>query len=266
MARMSVLVNEQQSNASFVVSSVTTYQEPVMAGLMALNAELLPEDRLDEATAQQLLTWLCKVLEHKNNALLAAEATYVAEQADDEPLRDERDEKHEELAGLMMRARDRVEAHLGRDSLSGYGLGQRTPRGLHELLAYAKTGAELMRKQPRTVPDGMGGEVSTVILAASIDTMRVQVEERVRGLVREKRELDAARIARNAAQDALVETYQIVAGLLIYLFRLAGHPELAERIRPTLRRPVRATNDSDAGESDDPAETLPGVPVTVPAK
>jgi hypothetical protein len=266
MARMSVLVNEQQSNAAFVVSSVATYQEPVTTGLLALNAELAPEDRLDEAVAHQFLTWLAKVLEHKNNALLATEAAYVAEQADDEPLRGERDEKHEELAGLMMRARDRMEAHIGRDSLSGYGLGQRTPRGLHELLAYAKTGAELMRAQPRTVSDGMGGELSTVVLAASIDAMRFQVEERVRGLVREKRELDAARIARNAAQDELVETYQIVAGLLIYLFRLAGHPELAERIRPTLRRPVRATNDGDSGENGDPAETLSGVPIAAPAK
>jgi hypothetical protein len=266
MARMSVLVNEQQSNASFVVSSVTTYREPVTAGLLAINAELPPEDRLDEAVAQQFLTWLGKILEHKSNHLLATEAAYVAEQADDEPLRDERDEKHEELAGLMIRSRDRVETHFGRDSLSGYGLSQRTPRGLHDLLAYAKTGAELMRNHPRTVEDGMGGEVSTVVLADSIDAMRLQVEASVRGLVREKRELDAARIARNTAQDALVEMYQIVAGLLIYVFRLAGHPELAERIRPALRRPVRATNDGDAGESGDPAETLPGVSVAKLAK
>ena len=264
MARMSVLVNEQHSNASFVVSSVATYQEAVTAGLMALNAELPPEDRLDEATARQFLTWTGKVLEHKNNALLATEAAYVAEQADDEPLRIDRDEKHESLAGLMMRSRDRVEAHMGRDSLSGYGLSQPTPRNVQELLAYAKTGAELMRNHPRTVADGMGGEVSTESLAALIDAMRSQVEDSVRTLVREKRELDAARIARNAAQDALVETYQIVAGLLIYLFRLAGHPELAARIRPTLRRPVRASNDGDAG--GDPAETLPGIPITAPVK
>jgi hypothetical protein len=263
MVRMSVLVNEQQANATFVVSSVATYQDPVVAGLLALNAELPPEDRLEGAVAQQFMTWLGKVLEHKNNALIAAEAAYVAEQADDVPLRSERDEKHEALAGQMMRVRDRVETHFGRDSLAGYGLGLRTPRNLHELLGYAKTGADLLRKHPRTVDDGMGGEVSTVALAESIEVVRSEVESSVRGLMRERRELDAARVARNAAQDTLMETYQIVAGLLIYVFRLAGHPELAERIRPTLRRPVRAGDD---GSDGDPAETLPGVPVAPPAK
>lgn len=264
MAKMSVLVNEQQANASYVVSSVTTYREPVMAGLLALNAGLPPEDRLEGEVAQQFLTWLAKVLEHKNNTLISAEAAYVAEQADDEPLRSERDERQESLAGQVMRVRDRVEASFGRDSLSGYGMGKRTPRNLQELMAYAKTGAELLRVNPRTVDDGMGGQVSTVVLAESIDGVRRQVEDSVRALVRERRELDAARIQRNAAQDDLIETYQIVAGLLIYVFRLAGHPELAERIRPGLRRPVRVSNDD--GSDGDPAETLPGIPVAAPGK
>jgi hypothetical protein len=128
------------------------------------------------------------------------------------------------------------------------------------------SGAELLRKDSRTVADGMGGEVGTMALADSIDNVRREAEESVNRLVREKRELDAARIARNQAQDVLVETYQNVTGLLMYVFRLAGHPELAERIRPALRRSPRA-GDDDAGSDDgEPAETQPGTLVAVPVK
>jgi hypothetical protein len=166
---------------------------------------------------------------------------------------------------LVAQAARRTCRHCGCDSLSGYGLSLRTPRSLPDLLAYARAGAELLRQDPRTVDDGMGGQVSTVALADSIDAIHRQAADTVHALVRERRELDAARIVRKLAQDDLVEMYQIVAWLLMYVFRLAGHPELAERIRPALRRAPRTSNDGDSDDRD-PAGALLDDPVTSPAK
>lgn len=257
MARTSVMVSDQQTSAAFVASALTIHREKVIAGLLANNAALLPEDWLDEAVLQQLLTWLGKLLQRKNETLATAEAAYVAEQADDVPLRTERDARYESLNSHMIRVRDRVEVDVGRDQLAAYGLSNRTPRTLQELLVYGKTAAALLRERPVMVPDGVGGVLSTEALAESIEGLCSSLEVNVQQLVTEQRELEAARVARNTAQDELVAMYQMVAGLLVYVFRLAGHPELAERVRPSNRR-ARTPSDGttpppDDGGSGDPA-------------
>jgi hypothetical protein len=258
MARTSIVVSEQKSNAAFVASALTVHEEPVVTGLLANNAALPPEDHIDPAVLKQLFAWLGKLLQQKGNALAAAEAAYVSEQADDVPLRIERDARHETLSAHSILVRDRVETHIGRDSLAAYGLSNRTPRTAPDLLIYAKTASALMREQPREVPDGMGGVLSTVALADSLDGMCSALDASVQQLVNEQRELDAARAARNTAQGELVAMYQMIAGLLVYVFRLAGHPDLADRIRPVVRAARRpAPPDDGTTLPPDDGTTLP---------
>ncbi len=272
MARTSVTVSEQKSNADFVASALTVHQEPVVAGLLANNAVLQPEDRIDAVVLQQFFGWLRKLLQQKGDALAASEAAYVSEQADDVPLRTERDARHEVLNTQAILVRDRVETHLGRDSLAAYGLSNRTPRTAPDLVVYGKTASALLREQPREVPDGMGGVLSTVALADSLDSMCSTLNESVQQLVNEQRELDAARAARNTAQGELVAMYQMIAGLLIYVFRLAGHPDLADRIRPVVRAAARRTpppadNPTQPSVGDTPAnDDVPGAAPAVTAR
>lgn len=265
MARTSTKVSEQTTNAEFVASALAVHHEPVIAGLLANNAALAPEDHIDEAVLQQFFTWLRKLLQQKGAALAVAEAAYVSEQADDVPVRIERDARHEALSSQAILVRDRVETHLGRESLAAYGLANRTPRRPQDLLVYGKTASALLRTQPRLVPDGMGGQVSTVALADSLDALCSSLETSIQQLVNEQRELEAARSARNTAQTDLVTTYQLIAGLLLYVFRLAGKPELAERIRPIVR-PARRARTPDDGTTP-PANDGNGEPANddVPA-
>lgn len=271
MAKTSITVSEQTTNADFVASALAVHHEPVIAGLLDNNAALPPEDHIDEAVLQQFFTWLRKLLQHKGNALVTAEAAYVAEQADDVPVRIERDARQEALSSQAILVRDRVETHLGRESLAAYGLANRTPRTAQDLLVHGKTASTLLRAQPRLVPDGMGGQVSTVALADSLDALCTSLEESIQRLVTEQRELEAARSARNTAQTDLVTTYQLIAGLLLYVFRLAGKPELAERIRPIVRpgRRARTPGDTpppaDDGNGEPANDDVPGATPDAPA-
>jgi hypothetical protein len=263
MARTSVTVSDQKSSAAFVASATTTYQDMVVAGLLAHNDVLQPEDRIDAAVLQQFLVWLGKLLQQKGNALTAAEAAYVSEQADDVPVRTERDAQHEALGGQVVLVRDRVGAHIGGDALAAYGLSKPKPRTVQDLLPYARTAITLLREQPRSVPDGMGGVIDTVAMAGSLEGLCNDLDATVQKLVIEQRELDAARSARNAAQNELIAMYQMVAGLLAYVFRLAGHPDLAERVRPVVRPASRRSRTPDDGatlppDSGAPAGDAPG--------
>lgn len=272
MARTSVTVSDQKASAAFVASATTIYRDAVVAGLLAHNAVLQPEDRIDGAVLQQFMTWLGKLLQQKGETLNTAEAAYVSEQADDVPVRIERDAQHDALDGQVTLVRDRVEAHAGRGSLATYGLSRRKPRTAQDLLTYAQTATKLMREQPLMVPDGMGGSMSTVALADSLDGLCGALSVSIQQIVTEQRELDAARDARNTAQDELVAMYQMIAGLLAYVFRLAGYPDLAERVRPVVRPGRR--NRTTPPKPDDDAAPLPGtgapapgdVPVAAPAQ
>ena len=244
MARTSVTVSDQKSSAAFVASATTIYRDAVVAGLLAHNDVLQPEDRIDAAVLQQFLTWLGKILQQKGNTLATAEAAYVSEQADDVPMRTGRDAKHEALSGQVVLVRDRVGTHAGPEVLSAYGLSKPKPRTPQDLVPYARTAIALLREQPRTIPDGMGGTIDTVVLAGSLEGLCNDLEASIEQLVTEQRELDAARFTRNAAQEDLIATYQVIAGLLAYVFRLAGHPDLAERVRPVIR-PRRSRTPGD---------------------
>lgn len=261
MARTSVTVSDQKASAAFVASATTIYRDAVVEGLLAHNALLQPEDRIDAAVLQQLMTWLGKLLQQKRETLNTAEAAYVSEQADDVPVRTERDVRYDALDGQVTLVRDRVETHAGRDSLSTYGLSRRKPRTAQDLLTYAQTAAKLMREQPLMVPDGMGGSLSTVALADSLDGLCEALSTSVQQIVTEQRELDAARVARNTAQDELIVMYQMIAGLLAYVFRLAGFPDLAERVRPTVR-PGRRSRTAPPPPDDAAPPPEPGAPAT----
>lgn len=268
MARTSVTVSDQKASAAFVASATTIYRDAVVAGLLAHNDVLQPEDRIDAAVLQQFLTWLGKLLQQKRETLTTAEAAYVSEQADDVPVRTERDARYDALDSQVTLVRDRVETHAGRGSLSTYGLSRRKPRTAQDLLTYAQTATKLMREQPLMVPDGMGGLLSTVALADSLDGLCEALSASVQQIVTERRELDAARVARNTAQDDLIVMYQMIAGLLAYVFRLAGYPDLAERVRPTVRPGRRSRTPDDATPlPPDPGAPAGGdAPVAAPAQ
>jgi hypothetical protein len=254
MAKMSTRIRSRSSNAEYVVSSMDENRDRVARGLLVHN-EWLPEElRIDEAPLRATIEWMANVIRHKTTSMLAAETTYVDEQADDPPVRDARDTAVPLVSQRVLQGRNKVEAVLGEVGLTTYALREPVPRQAAELAAYAGTSAKLLRRYPRIEPDKTGGTLDTVALAQSIEDALAPLTVALSDLVTEQRQLQTAMIRRDTEVDEWNEVYVNGTAAFAWLARMARQHELAQRIRPTARR-ARSTDGSPAnGDSPD----LPG--------
>lgn len=253
MAKMSARIRNRSSNAEYVVSSMDENRDLVVRGLLVHNAWLPEELRLDEATLRATIEWMANVIRHKTSSMVASEGAYVDEQADDPPLRDARDTAVPAVSQCMSLTRSKVEAVLGEVGLTTYALREAVPRQPVELAAYAGTSAKLLRRYPRAEPDKTGGTLDTVALAAAIDETLKPLSDALSGLVTEQRQLQAAMARRDTELGEWNEVYVNGTAAFAWLARMARQPELAQRIRPTVRR-ARGTDGSPA---DDDTADLP---------
>jgi len=191
-------------------------------------------------------------LQRKTDLLAAAEDRYVAEQADDVPIRDARDASATELVELTVRARSRVLQVFGANALVQYGFEGETPRLPSKLAPFVLTVVQLLRGAPQEASDDMGGTVSTVAIADALDARRVPLQAHLDALVREKRENEAALTLRDRATEEWRRAYRSAAMFLAAYYEMAGRRDLADRIRPTVRR--------EAGFEPTPPEPDPASP------
>lgn len=253
MANMSIQVQNRSANARFTVRSLTTHREEVIRGLLAHNAYLPIGVRIDEGTLRAFLDWLSATMSYKTEAMVAAEMNYVNEQADDPAVRARRDKAMEPVLTALSRLRVRVGSVLGDEGLNTYGLRKQVPRLPNELADYATVVVTLLRGRSRTVSDGLGGVLDTLILAAALEDALAPLRQALDDLATEQRELEGAMIRRDGLVGEWHEVYQGGATAVTGIYRMAGQLALSQRVKPTTRR--------GAGEEPPPAD---GVPVVLP--
>jgi hypothetical protein len=263
MAKMSVQVQNRSANAAHVVSSLDEHQEAVVQGLLARNASLPPERRINEEILRQFLRWLAATLDSKTMSMVAAEMAYIDEQADDPAVRLRRDEAVPVLVLAVTRVRNSVSSVLGEPGLATYGLRELVPRTPAELSDYARVAMSLFLGHPRQLDDGIGGTFDTAVLAATILAALTPLDEALRDLRREQRQLEGAMLRRDAEVADWQSIYTYGATTFASLSHMAGHPGLAARVRPTARRSDgRDAAPGDEVPGDDPI--LPEDPGTAP--
>jgi hypothetical protein len=253
MAKMSVQVQNRDANAAYVTSSMSENRDLVVQGLLAHNAYLPAARQIDEATVRVFLDWVAGTIEYKTKAMIAAEDDYVKEQSDDPPVRERRDAAMPVLLPCMIQTRTRVSSVLGETGLAAYGMSEPPPRQPVELAAYAGTVLKLMRAQPRSQPDRVGGTFDTAVLATAIDDALAPLQDALRELVTEQRQLQTAMIRRDTEATEWRDVYVNGATAFAALARMAGHPEIAQRVRPSSRR----ASGRAAGPGDDISPDLP---------
>jgi hypothetical protein len=263
MAKMSARTRTRSSNAEYVVSSMVENRDPVARGLLVHNVWLPEELRIGEATLRVFIEWLANIMRYKTTSMLAAETAYVDEQADDPPVRDARDTAMPVVGQCMVQARNKVEAVFGEVGLTTYALREPVPRQPAELAAYAGTTAKLLRRYPRTAPDGAGGTLNTVTLAGAIEDALAPLAGALSDLVTEQRQLQTAMIRRDTEVGEWNEVYVSGTAAFAWLARMAREYELAQRVRPTARR-ARSNDGSPVDEPDLPGDDDDGAPVNAP--
>jgi hypothetical protein len=256
MAKRSQQAQTQIDNAKAVVASVETHAEDIAAraaeALGSLSAESIRETMRGAARGLSSIT----------EALEGAEDAYVAEQADDVPARAARDEAAATLLPLAVHARARVADAFGADALEQYGLDGPTPRAPKALATHITSAIKLMREQAREGADPLGVAVSTAAIAEALDAPLAALNEALSATLLEEREKEAALTARDRASERHGRAYRGVASLLAGLYAIADRDDLAERIRPTVRReagleptPPEAAAAEPSAENEESAES-----------
>jgi hypothetical protein len=265
MSKLSQQVENQLAASAKVVASARAHSKKI-AAVLAERASLIqgPGTKANAKAHEAVLLALADTLEAAAVELRATELAYTAEQADDVPLRAQRDATHAALVDSITRVRSAVEDAFGREGLRTYGLQGETPRKpARATLNHVANVVQLLQRRPAVIDTDFGTSFDTAAVAEALKGKLTELEVLVGYLDRETRELELAMAVRDRAAAVWSEAYQGVATALTGMFRIAGWKELAERVRPTPRIARGDDSGPEITDAEPAAQSLPEPPPAV---
>lgn len=247
-------ISEQLQNRVLVSEKVVASARTHGAKIAAILAEqaLAVEGPSTLATVhafQAVIFSLANGLEVATKTMRTTEQAVAAEKADDAPIRTKRNEVVGTLTNILVRLRSSIDEHLGPDGLKSYGLVGETSRVPRKVLEQAQNVVQLLERAPVKLSSGWGTSFDSAAAAALLRNETTALDGLIADEDREARELDDAFAARDRAVAEWSNVYQGTATALEGLYRRAGWRELADKVRPTVRR-VRG---EEAGVDDSEA-------------
>jgi len=235
MSKLSAQVQNQIKVSDKVVAAARTHATRVSQALAEQAATAQGAKAPTAAHFKAIITSLADSLDWASNNLEQTELGYTAEQADDIPMRRDRDAATKEGLESTMRLRSTVESTMGSAGVQTYGLQGETPRAPRRLASHMSNIISLMMAKPATVATEFGGTFDTATAVAVLKPKYEKLSALLKDEAREARELEEALTNRDRAMATWADVYQGVANALTGMFRLGGYKELAERVRPTQR-------------------------------
>jgi hypothetical protein len=251
----SKMVNDRQRTTRMVVEAAFTHAVAVGARLDATLVAPLPEEGTGGWAGR--INVLGRTLQAGSDTLVAADRAHEAEKADDVAVRLELDEAIEGLYREVVDLRTGLEAVAGTEAMVQAGLTGTTPR---EPVALARLGQALHTALPTlaavpSVRRGLTFDASSYELPLAKALARL--DSALGAMRREERELEATLVAKNRALAEHDTRFLQIARVLESLFRLAGFDELADRVRPSIRRPGQVENPPPEAPAEPPIVTDP---------
>lgn len=225
----------------WVAASVDTHLDRI-AG------ELSGRGGMNKTEWKQFLTGQRDEMKSANEALFEAESDLAQERADDGDHREARDLAAVTMYEAIVKARSLMEA-VGAGRSVRYGMDGTVPQVPSSLLSFARNAVDSLRGAGESMGT-LGLDVDTAKLADKLQPALDGLADAVDTMAAEDREAEAALVERNKVLEDWERTYRAVARILEGTYRLAGEDELADRIRPTMRR---------ASGVDDPEDSLDDV-------
>jgi hypothetical protein len=182
-----------------------------------------------------------------NEALFEAESDLAQERADDPDYREARDLAAATMYEAIVKARSLMEA-VGAGQSVRFGMDGTVPQVPSSLLSFARNAVDSLRGSGESLGT-LGLDVDTTALADKLQPTLDGLTDAVDDMAREEREAEAALVARNKVLEDWERTYRAVARILEGAYRMADEDELADRIRPTMRR-ASGVDDPEDSEDD----------------
>lgn len=248
----SKMVRNRQRAAAIVVQAAETHADQVGAQLDQRLAPVPPENGAGSAAA--MVRRLGQTLLASIERLVAADRAHEAEKADDAGVRRELEEAIEELYREAVDFRAGFEAAVGAPAVTATGLVGTTPLEPIALVRFAEVLHDRLPELAAMPATRRGVTFDALSFGAPLSAALERVGRAQEAVRREQRELEATLVAKNRVMAEHDACFLHIARTLESLFRLAGFHELADRVRPSVRRPGLTENDAEAEqpESDAP--------------
>ncbi|MEQ1506789.1 MAG: hypothetical protein ABMB14_31470 [Myxococcota bacterium] len=244
-------VTDRQKSAGAVFKVVDTYRPRLADGIRAVTG-----DPAAAAAALALAAAGGAQLAGSATRLVAADEAHAVELADDAGLRATRETAVAALRERLIRLREALVGMYGNTTPGAVGFVGSTPEDPVVLVRYGRQVAQGLRK-PNVLP---APRFPTAVLiptdeAGILDGLARDLAVAIEAVAEDQRENQVTRTARDAAMAAHDQTFSRTANLLVALYDFAGEPELADRVRPSVRSPGRLAADAEAGADADDATT-----------
>jgi hypothetical protein len=230
----SKLVLTRQRSCNAVIESVKTNAPLIGASLDALFKPV--NDQQAIASHEALLCLYSALLSGACAAMITADEADIQEGLDDaEPIR-RRDQEAQALYEKVLALR-RTTSILGEITTKALGISGEIPRDpltLSRLVSDISNAAHKINP-PEPLIEGVSLDLKTA--AASLNVTSAKLDAAIADVARELREGQQALSTKNAAIQHYDNIFAAIVPILENLYRLAGKPDLANKIHPSSRRP-----------------------------
>lgn len=248
----SKMVTDRQKSAAVVEQAAATHAE-LVGGRLTEFFSPFAKPGAPAIDFGSLFELLAATLAAHRQRMEAADDAHTTELGDDAPARDERDAAAAALHGSLVDLRATVEGLFGPGSAGAVlALDGQTASDPVVLERQAALAVERLRTDGLTLPAMRlpGLTFDPAAAAGALDPALERLRAALRAVSREAKEAEDTLIRKNRALDAFNTTFRGVAGTLESLFRLAGEPDLADRVRPSSRRPGTTIDETNLEGAD----------------
>lgn len=172
-----------------------------------------------------------------SEALEAADQAHELEMADDVAPRDARDVAAGLVREVMVDLRSALVAAYAPAALRATGLAGSAPQDPQVLLTYGKTVLEGLAQADLGAPKRAGLRVDVKAFSKDLGANLAELEASLSTVAREVREGEATLSAKTKALTENDRVYQRAASAIEALARLGGREDIADKVRPSTRRP-----------------------------
>ncbi len=240
-------VVDRQKSATAVGAAADTHGPKVAAAVSEVVASYLQEGEVMPDVAL-LLVLAKRLLDDRTASMVAADEAHAAELGDDAPARDAREETSHALRDLLVTARPLLAGVYGPGAPAAVGLVGSLPDDPAMLARKAGEVATALGAADLGEPRSSYVSLDPTALADDLAIGAAAVDAALKKVAAEVREAETTLTAKHGAIDGYDGAFADVAWALNGVFRLGGERELAERIRPSVRRPGRTVADAEEHE------------------
>ncbi|MEZ4313929.1 MAG: hypothetical protein R3F14_38395 [Polyangiaceae bacterium] len=228
-------VVDRQKSAQAVVAAAQTHAARVGEAV----AKALPTGKKGEekAATEKLIGLAAAGLAEAAAAMVAADEAHLSELSDDNGPREARDAAAAALAEEIVSLREWVTGLYGSKAGRALGFSDQTPRDATALARFAGEISAALRNATLPAPRRKGVKWAAAEAADTLDGLRAPLESALAKVALEAREAQATLADKAAAIDRYDDVFRRVAMFLVGVFTLAGETALADRVRPSSRRP-----------------------------